>query len=605
MSISAEELQAELDRVAESQRQAERDAMPNDPTGYGFSKIVEPALAVAGGLAGDIVGGYAGAGDALIRGNDSGVETLRSVQDFFRYEPHYRQGAEGLDALATAFEPVAKGMEWLQKQSGDAAFEATGSPTAGAAGTIVPDVALELTGLGLLRKIMPRAKFFDAKGNPTDDLYSGLRELGIEYDDLSPEAKALIPPQAAAQIGAPKTASQTALVPAAAKQTETGGEGALAPYRPQVSRGIRQDSLSPYPEARTAAELMDDPALIQLIKTATPETRAAMLEMLNIRRRTADNKRVAQTQRSTDVSGGAAVERIEYLSEIASQNRKRLDEIANKELAGKNVNVQPVADAYSEVLDKAKIEIDPETGKFDYENSIFKPVDQAQYILDKMNDVLSKDTVDAAELHVMKRQLDELIGATKGKPGATGDAGAILARMRSEINEVIRGINPEYAAVNDELSQTLTVFDDLDSVTGSRVDIFDANADAKIGQELRKLFSNYGVRTDMSDAIRQLEDVARAQGATFQTSAGDLAQLATSLNKRIGAEAENSMQGIVQSATDNPGAAILADVMAESATGTPGLASGIRRVLKRRGQVSNTEILNALEALIKDLGTGG
>ena len=56
-------------------------------------------------------------------------------------------------------------------------------------------------------------------------------------------------------------------------------------------------------------------------------------------------------------------------------------------------------------------------------------MDQAQYILDKMNDVLSKDTVDAAELHVMKRQLDELIGATKGKPGATGDAGAILAQL--------------------------------------------------------------------------------------------------------------------------------------------------------------------------------
>ena len=61
MSISAEEFQAELDRLAEEQRRAERDAMPNDPTGYGFSKVVEPALAVAGGLTGDIMGGYLGA----------------------------------------------------------------------------------------------------------------------------------------------------------------------------------------------------------------------------------------------------------------------------------------------------------------------------------------------------------------------------------------------------------------------------------------------------------------------------------------------------------------------------------------------------------------
>lgn len=602
MSISAEELQAELDRVAESQRQAELDAMPSDPSQK--ARLFEPLLSVAGGVAGDVVGGWAGLFDSAINGNDSGVETLRKVQEFFSYEPTYREGAEGVDALATVFEPLGKGMEWLREKSGDSSYEKTGMPLFGALGAAAPDAVLELTGLGVLRRIMPRASFFDSNGNPTQDLYAGLRELGIEYDDLSPEAKALIPPQSSAQIGAPKTAAQTALIPAAAKQTETGGEGALAPYRPEVSRGVRQDSLSPYPEARKASELMDDPALIQLIKTATPETRAAMLEMLNIRRRTADNKRVAQTERSTDVSGSAAVERIEYLSDIASTNRQRLDEIANKELAGKSVNVQPVADAYAEVLDKAKIEINPETGKFDYENSIFKPVDQAQYILDKMNEVLSKDTVDAAELHVIKRQLDELIRATKGKPGATGDAGAILARMRSEVNEVIRGINPEYAAVNDELSQTLKVFEDLDSVTGSRVDIFDANADSKIGQELRKLFSNYGIRVDMSDAIRQLEEVATAQGGEFGTSAGDLAQLASSLNRRIGAEAENSMQGIVQSASNNPGADYLADVLLEGATGTPGL-SAIRRALSKRGQVSNTEVLNALEALIKDLGTGG
>lgn len=608
MSISADELQAELDRLGASKVAEEKRAADESSTHLpaSYSKFLEPlATTVTGSLA-DIPAGYIGLGTALMSGADAGVDALRSVQDALTYRPRTPYGEEGIEALSSAFEPVADVVEGVRRRSGDLAYSAFGdSPLAGSLGTVGPEALLEFAGLGALRRVAPRAQFFDAKGNPTDDLYAGLRELGIEYENLSPEAQALIPPRSTAQIGGDASAARTALVPVAAEQVKTGGEGSLAGFKPEVRRGIGSDSLLPYPAAQKASDLMNDPGLIQLIKTASPETRASMLRMIDIRRRTADNKRAAQAERTTDVSGAAAVDRIDYLADIANTNRQRLDEISRSELAGKQVDVVPIADAYSSVLEKANIEIDPETGAFNYENSIFKPVPQAQFILDQMNEVLKKDTVDAADFHIIKRQLDELIRATKGKPGATGTAGGILSRMRSEVNSAIRQVNPEYAAINDELAQTLSVFDELENATSGSVDILEATADQKIGQDLRKLFSNYSTRVDMSEAIRQLEDVARAQGATFETSAGDLAELANSLNRRIGAEAQGSLQAIMQNA-NRPDlvSEYTAEVVTDAVSGTPGAGGIIKRLIGRNSDVSNAEVLDALEALIKDLGTG-
>ena len=613
MSLSEEEFNQVLAQISEAQtatqKQQEDKSAAHLPASY--AKGIEPLLNMVTSSLADIPAGYAGLGKALFYGADAGVETLRNVQDALTYKPQTAYGREGVEELANS--PAVKwlndAVETVRTKAGDRGYEVTGgSPLAGAIATVVPEGVLELAGVGLGRRLMPKDQFFDANGLPSEALAQELRKLGIDYDDLSTEARALIPNSPPGRIGGRDNAARGALMPSAAAQVKTGNEPTLAGSSPKVTStklGLGEPSLLPYPNAQKAADLMDDPGLIQMIKTATPETRAAMLEMLDIRRRTQGNARASQSIRSTDVSGGAVVDRIEYLAEIAGQNRSRLDEIANKELAGVQTNVAPVAEAYFELLNKSRVRLNDD-GSFNFEDSIFKPAPGAQSILNRMNDVLSKDTVDAGELHIMKRQLDELIAETKGKAGATGNAGSFLARMRAEINAAIRSINPEYAAVNDELSQTLTVFDDLNNAVGSKIDIFDVTADQKLGQELRKLFSNYGSRVDIGQSIRELENVATLQGAEFGSSAGDLAKLASSLNRRLGDEAEGSLRGIIQSSS-NPRGTLgydAADIVLESAAPGGGvMLNKIKNMFKEDG-ATNAEIMSALETLIKELGTG-
>ncbi len=613
MSLSEEEFNQVLAQISEAQtatqKQQEDKTAAHLPASY--AKRIEPILNMVTSSLADIPAGYAGLGKALFYGADAGVETLRNVQDALTYEPQTAYGREGVEELANipAVKWLNDAVETVRTKAGDRGYEVTGgSPLAGAVSTVVPEALLELSGVGLGRRLMPRSQFFDADGLPSEALTQELRKLGIDYDDLSTEARALIPNSPPGRIGGRDNAARGALMPAAAAQVKTGNEPTLAGSSPEVAStkmGLGEPALLPYPNAQKAADLMEDPGLIQMIKTATPETRAAMLEMLEIRRRTQGNARASQSIRSTDVSGGAVVDRIEYLAEIAGQNRSRLDEISRNELAGVRTNVAPVAEAYSELLDKSRIRLNDD-GSFDFEDSIFKSVPGAQNILNRMNDVLSKDTVDAGELHIMKRQLDELIAETKGQSGAKGNAGSFLARMRAEINAAIRSINPEYAAVNDELSQTLTVFDDLNNAVGSKIDIFDVTADQKLGQELRKLFSNYGSRVDIGQSIRELENVATLQGAEFGSSAGDLAKLASSLNRRLGDEAEGSLRGIIQSSS-NPRGTLgydAADIVLEStAPGGGVMLNKIKKMFKEDG-ATNAEIMSALETLIKELGTG-
>ena len=613
MSLTEEQfnqLKAQITATqATSQKQQEDKTATHLPASY--AKGIEPLMTMVTSSLADIPAGYAGLGSALFSGADAGVETLRNVQDALTYKPKTAYGREGVEELANA--PAARwlndAVETVRTTAGDRGYEVTGgSPLAGAISTVVPEAFLELAGVGLGRRLMPKDQFFGADGLPSEALRNELQKLGIDYDDLSAEARALIPNSPPPRIGGRDNAARGALMPAAASQVKTGNEPTLAGSSPEVKStklGLGEPQLLPYPNAQKAADLMEDPGLIQMIKTATPETRAAMLEMLSIRRRTQGNARASQSIRSTDVSGGAVVDRIEYLADIAGQNRTRLDEIAGNELAGTQVDVAPVAEAYSELLNKSKVQLNDD-GSFNFEDSIFRPAPQAQSILNRMNDVLSKDTVDAGELHIMKRQLDELITETKGQSGAKGNAGTFLQRMRSEINAAIRAINPEYAAVNDELSQTLTVFDELSNAMGAKIDIFDLTASQKLGQELRKLFSNYGSRVDIGQSIRELENVATLQGAEFGSSAGDLAKLASSLNRRLGDEAEGSLRGIIQSSS-NPRGTLgydAADIVMEStAPGGSVIVNKIKNALKS-DDATNAEIMSALETLIKELGTG-
>lgn len=531
------------------------------PRGVLPQATIEPAIAMAGSAVGEVAGGLSGlarTGYGLVTGEGGqealrqGAEAVESVSGAMQRatSPRTQYGQMGMRAVGSALEPIATGIEKVSTGLGDVALDVSGSPAAAAAAYTAPAAVLEALGVGALRKLIPNTTFLDAAGNPTPELLSALRGMGLSWKDLEASAKAKIPQQAGATrtTGLPVPESK-ALDPVKAEQIRAGGsEASLAPLMLNRAGRATDDPL-----ARQAIKQWDDEGLVQAVKTATPETKSAMLEMLDLRQRIQGNKRLSQTQRPSDIAGQSAVRRVEYLRDVAAENRKRLNEIAEKNLAGKAMDAAPVLETLQDSLKSLDIGVVPSDSglpKPVFEGSMVSKNRSAQRVISDLFGLLSEGGApDALRFHKLKRQLDEMIDYKKSMQGGLTKSGqTVLKDLRRSLNDELRRVDGEYGQVNDVLSDVLTVFDDLDSVSGRRTDIFDPDAPQKLGQEFRKLFSNYGVRSDLMSAVNSLEQVAAKYGGEFSDSTMDLAMFANALDTRFGPVAETSFKGEIASA---------------------------------------------------------
>ena len=203
---------------------------------------------------------------------------------------------------------------------------------------------------------------------------------------------------------------------------------------------------------------------------------------------------------------------------------------------------------------------------------------------------------DALRFHNLKRQIDALVDYGKaGKEGIPASGERVLKQIRNALNQSLRQIDPDYARVNDVLSTSLRVFDDLGDSVGTKIDIFGASADRGVGQQLRRLFSNTQARIAMEDAIKELDDVAAQFGGNFNNSAYDLALFATHLDKRFGTVAETSLQGVMESAV---GRGAQAATQGTTATAAQMAADFVKRKPAEARGINDYNAVRAMEQLL-------
>lgn len=610
-TMSNEEISAILQQAYKSQM----------PQGLPSQSITEPAKAMYGGALGQIGGGLAGLGRVgveLAKGSDFEQAMLQGAEQVKRtsqelsqpFMPQTQRGMQGMESLAKTMEPVAKGFEAASQYSGDVAFERsgslkgalgferTGSPLMGALGYTTPTAILEAIGLTSLRRLMPNVRFLDEAGMPTPQFLAELEKMGLNFEDLASAARMRVPRQATERstvLGVPKP--KESLDPMLAAQAREGSEGALAPIMPRGERTVAD------PLAKEAIRQWDDSGLIQAVKTASPQTRAEMLKMLDIRRRIEDNKRLAQTTRPTDITGQSAVKRIDYLRNVARDARTQLNDIAQKDLAGKPMNPDPVVNALQNSLAELNVKLDTGPNGIPvpiFEGSQLSANPSSQRIIRTAIRLLSEGGApDALRFHNLKRQLDELIDYRKSMQGGLTNSGqTILKQLRAALNQELRNVSPQYGQVNDTLSDVLTVFDNLDDISGRRTNIFDPDAGVKLGQEFRKLFSNYGVRGDMLNTVQMLDEMSAKYGGSFDDSIMDLAMFANALDTRFGSVAETSFKGQIEAAQKSQRMGEMAgQVGTQGATATA--AEKIMDMYRDLTGVNNAAAYKVMEDLLK------
>lgn len=561
MSLTREQLEAL--KAAEQRMQQQQGPM--------VAAVAEPVATMATGaiaqpLSG-LLGGIRTAYGATIGGEDfetaarRGVDVITGTQEAMTYMPRTQYGQAGLQKVGEVFEPIARMQEAVEsraeKGGGLIAGQFTQNPTikgvtAGIARSL-PAVLETLLPPALAVRLKPDVDLLTETGQATPELKRILSEQGIAIEDLLPAAREVIPEQIPRGVvtGLPKP--EQVGREAAEQQLRAGGrEATLAPLMVRESGRIGRDPL-----AVEAIKQWDDPGLVRAVVTATPETKQRMLDMLEMRRRIGLSKRTGMYMRPTDITGQSAADRIQFLGEVLQNERRALDDIARNQLAGRLVNREPVIREFGEQLDALGAKaVQTETGDFvlDFSGSQISQNKTAQKVIRQVYALLNEpQPVDALRMHNLKKQLDEIIDYKKSIGQGLSVAGQrVIRNVRRSLNDEVRRVSDEanlgYSEVNDSLAELLTLFDNLDDVTGRTTNILDASAAQKMGQQFRKTMSNYGVRTDLLNAIQELDAMAAKYGGEFNDDMLDLAMFANALDTRFEPVASTSFRGEIVAA---------------------------------------------------------
>lgn len=512
--------------------------------------FVEGATTLATGAIAEPIAGALGAVQAInpFAEPGAGAETVESVREALTFQPRTQEGQQVLQGIGETIAPVVEPISRAIKAASDFAFDITGSPAVAAAVQTTPAAIAEFVGLGGLRRLRSGTRLIDDAGRPTKALQRVLDDQGLVYDNLTPEAKNAIPEFATPRaLPSPKSEVGRAAEQALIEQIRSGGRGDALAGLKVVGNRLEADKLG-----QEAIKQGFDPGFVQTVKTANPETKAAMGRMLDMMQRITKERGLSSSFRPTDVVGEAVLDRVKFIRNQANDARIRLDQIAERELSGVPIDPQPIVDRLGSALDDLKVRL--ETGT----NGIPKPIYQgsqiskdrtSQRIINDLIDLMSEGGApDASRFHNLKRQLDTMIDFRKKSSGGLTDAGRnVLKDIRTSLNESIRAVNPQYAEVNDILSQSLQSLDDFNKATGT-IDIFAEGADKAIGTNLRGLLSNIQGRIRLDNSLNQLDEVASNLGGNFKTDYRDLTQFANGLEDRFGAVAQSSFKGEIESA---------------------------------------------------------
>jgi len=157
---------------------------------YPLQNIIEPALTVASGAIAEPVAGAVALTNAPFVGMDNSAEMVESIRKAMTFVPRGDKSLETLQWMADKLEPAAKAMTAAEDLSGDLGAEV--SPALGAISKSVPAAALELLGLGAVRRGMKAAKQQRNIASPVKEITDNLERAGIRVEELTPETQAFI-----------------------------------------------------------------------------------------------------------------------------------------------------------------------------------------------------------------------------------------------------------------------------------------------------------------------------------------------------------------------------------------------------------------------------
>lgn len=569
---------------------------PKTEKTYPGQQYIEPALSMASSAIAEPLAGLSGLVTLPFAGNDAAVGVTDIVRDQFTYQPRSQEGQENLNAVGDfvrpVMEPISKALDFY----GSGVAEMTGSPLAGSltkGGMAILPELLGLRGLQGARRGVPLLE----NNQPTQQLEGLLNKRGLTYDGLTPESKALVPNNAPPGL-LPSPKSESNWIGGLLEKTQIASGGrdeALARIMLEGDRVVKDK------QAIDAIKNGWRESTVMLSKGANDATKKAMNEMLT--KRWALLKNDSLDFEPMSVVGDAFYDRVKFISDKATQARADLDTIAKSpKFRNARIDPKPILQVMKGKLDDLNIRYTYENGQLnlDFTDSVIAANKKSQKAISDVLKLIKPDRANTAHsVHLLKRQLDDLIDFKKQSKGGISEEGRnFLKALRHETNQVLGNSIDDYAQVNDIMHRSLTALEDFSGSANIKLNYFDDPSDA-IGRKLMRLHTNYASRDAIKQSAKRIDDLAAEFGGDFQTNYDDLAKFANRLDERFG----SSRSGDFQSKLESANKSILSRMGLSYATeGTAGAAreglSASQGLLKRFGGKDDYDAYQSLKGLL-------
>lgn len=272
----------------------------------------------------------------------------------------------------------------------------------------------------------------------------------------------------------------------------------------------------------------------------------------------------------------------ESVKAISNQTFDTADILDNWEDSLQSLNIQRIDGKLS--FKGSDIELNPSTIK------VIKTADNRL-----------KANFTAEQLHKEKKFIANAIYDAKADINVPfSDAGEkALDKLRDGFNQKLRDASPDYALANDKYSETITTLNDFRKVMGQKkFNPYSDRIDNTIGNESRKLLTQYKSGQDMQEAIKNLNNMSSKYGGKYDDDIVELTRFYDNMEREFKSFSQGSFQAQTRDAMKDT-----AGVAFDAATGAPIQAGkGALRVgskLLKKDPTERTKI-KALKDLLKE-----
>lgn len=372
------------------------------------------------------------------------------------------------------------------------------------------------------------------------------------------------------------------------KQQEIAEELQRSPSNPDFAKFVTEDG-RPQVSARLNRAVKaiggrEGNEIVAVSKNASRLDKRAIKKMANTIRRGMADPVFRDANRAGDVVGDTLRERVVAVNKVKKEAGKRIDSIARNNLTGKKVDLTQARESFRSALEDLRVSYDPVKGKVKFADSALEGAGggQARDITRRVSRMLSKENIDAADAHFIKRLIDQQTSFGKTSEGLAGEIDRAVKGLRRDINKSIRSVSKPYKKANIKYSESIDAINNLQDAAGTKVNMDSPSA---LGVALRRLTSNTQSRANLAESIQQIEDVAAKYGSSFDDSIATQINIANALEKRFKTQGSTTF-------TAGVGDGVL------NAIGKSNLQRGIDTAKSVAQKVTSSTDEEALDALI-------